>query len=156
PMDGASLWLRRSVEAARTMNCRIVDGIMALEGDVLGLELVTEFVPGRVLPPDGTKIVAIDQDWLRWVPGKETVGFVTLAVRGSPAYWDFVFAVADRVDRVDPARAGLAPLRTRLNLLATAAGTRLEADLWPHLRGLTAALLANPDDPAQLGGAFFA
>ena len=65
--------------------------------------------------------------------------------RGRPrrGYWDGVFALADRVDRADPARANLAPLRTRINLLASAVGARLEADFWPHLRGVTVAWLAN-------------
>ena len=38
----------------------------------------------------------------------------------------------------------MAPLRSRVNLLATAAGARLEGDLWPHLRGVTIAVLADP------------
>jgi hypothetical protein len=71
---------------------------------------------------------------------------VSLATSRGAAYWDHVFTVADQVDRADPARANLAPLRTRITLLATAARTRLEADLWPHLRGLTIGLLASAPD----------
>jgi len=44
-------------------------------------------------------------------------------------------------------------LRTRINLLASVVGARLEADLWPHLRGVTVAWLANPDKPEQAGRA---
>jgi hypothetical protein len=60
------------------------------------------------------------------------------------------------VDRADPARAELAPLRTRLNLLAVARGVRLEADLWPLLRGVTAAALVDPQHPGRTGGALLA
>src|SRR5262245_60285400 len=154
PPVESSLLLRRFLEAARAIDCRAVDGILALEDDVLGVELATEFMPGRASPLGDEKVDTIDQDWLSWVPAKETFGFLAFAFGHSPAYWNLVFDVADRVDRVDPARRDLAPLRTRLNLLATTAGTRLEADLWPHLRGLTAALLTNPDDPARPGRAF--
>jgi len=50
----------------------------------------------------------------------------------------------DRVDRADPSRADLAPLRVRINLFAIATGAKLEADLWPHLRGVTFGVLAEP------------
>ena len=44
-------------------------------------------------------------------------------------------------------------MRTRFNLLATAAGTRPEVDLWPHLKGLTACVIADPSQPGRPGGA---
>ena len=84
------------------------------------------------------------------MPIRDAVAFVSIAMGHGNAYWDGVFALADRVDRAAPARANLAPLRTRLNLLATAAGTRLELDLWPHLRGITFCVLANAKEPARL------
>ena len=74
---------------------------------------------------------------------------VSVATGQGAAYWDEAFAVADRVDRADPVRADLAPLRTRLNLLATAVGTKLEVDLWPHLRGFTVGLLADAATPSR-------
>ena len=84
------------------------------------------------------------------------MAFVSIAMGHGNAYWDGVFALADRVDRAAPARANLAPLRTRLNLLATAAGTRLELDLWPHLRGITFCVLADANEPARLRRALVA
>jgi hypothetical protein len=52
--------------------------------------------------------------------------------------------VADRLERLDPARRELAPVRARFNLLAAAAGLKPEADLWPHLVGVTACALCDP------------
>ena len=78
---------------------------------------------------------------------RERPGAISLAFEPGQAYWDSAFALADRVEKTDPARAELAPLRARINLLAGAAGARLEADLWPHLRGLTTGLLGEPTRP---------
>ena len=86
---------------------------------------------------------------MSWIPADEAAAFASIALGRGPAYWDVLFAAADRVDRDDPARANLAPLRTRVNLLAAAAGARLEADLWPHLRGMTFALLVDPRGPSR-------
>ena len=57
----------------------------------------------------------------------------SLAIDPDPASWDLAFAAVDRIERVDPARSRLAPLRTRLNLLAMGAGVQLEGDLRPHV-----------------------
>ena len=54
--------------------------------------------------------------------GPDVMGVVSLAFEPGAAFWDSAFALADRVDRADPSRAGVAPLRTRFNLLAAAAG----------------------------------
>ena len=51
--------------------------------------------------------------------------------------------------RADPAGAGLALLRTRLNLPAVAAGVKPEVDLWPHLRGVSACILADSGKPGD-------
>src|SRR4029077_8021505 len=95
-------------------------------------------------------------EWLGWVPLRDAVAFVSIATGHGNAYWDGIFALADRVDRAAPARANLAPLRTRLNLLATASGTRLEVALWPHLGGITLCLLADANEPARLRRALVA
>ena len=44
-------------------------------------------------------------------------------------------------------------MRARLNLLAAGVGARLEVDLWPHLRGLTACVMADPHAPGSPTGA---
>jgi hypothetical protein len=78
---------------------------------------------------------------------------ISTAIDPDAASWDRAFGLADRVERVDPGRAGAAPLRTRLNLLAATAGFQLEADLRPHLRGLSACLWGDPRQPGRPIGA---
>jgi len=148
-----SVATRRAIELARGLGCLTVVGSLGLVDDQVGLEIASEFDPARPFGPGSSGNVAIDPEWLRWIPAREAVAMVSLTAGLGPAYWNGVFALADRVDRADPARANLAPLRTRINLLASAVGARLEADLWPHLRGITVAWLANPDKPEQPGRA---
>jgi hypothetical protein len=148
-----SVATRRAIELARGLGCRTVDGRLGLVGDQVGLEITSELDPARPFAPGSAGNLAIDTEWLKWIPAGEAVAVASLAAGRGAAYWERAFALADRVDRADPARANLAPLRTRINLLASAAGARLEADLWPHLRGVTVAWLANPDKPEQSGRA---
>jgi hypothetical protein len=81
------------------------------------------------------------------------MGAVSVAFEPNAAFWDSAFALADRLERTEPARAELAPLRARVNLLAAAAGVRLEVDLWPHLRGVTASIMGDPEQPGRPSGA---
>jgi len=78
---------------------------------------------------------------------------VSVAFEPSAAFWSSAFALADRVERADPARAALAPLRSRVDLLAKAAGVSLEADLWPHVRGLTGCIMGSREQPGTSTGA---
>ena len=80
------------------------------------------------------------------------MGVISLAIDPSAAFWDSAFALADRVERLDPAKAAVAPLRARFNLLAASAGARPEADLWPHLRGVTVSLKGDPNQPGRITG----
>jgi hypothetical protein len=82
------------------------------------------------------------------VPAEQTVLAWALAIDPNPAAWDAAFAAADRAERVDPKRAEVAPLRTRLNLLALPAKVDPEAELWPRLRGLTGCVLVSRDGSA--------
>jgi len=77
------------------------------------------------------------------------MAIVAIAIDPSPRFWDRAFALADRVDRAGPARGGAAPLRTRLNLLAAAAGVQPEADLWPRLRGVSACVRGDARQPGR-------
>jgi hypothetical protein len=81
------------------------------------------------------------------------MGVASLALEPEAAFWDSTFALADRVDRTDPSHKDVAPLRARLNLLAAGAGARLEADLWPHLRGVTGCVMGDPSNPGEPTGA---
>ncbi len=78
------------------------------------------------------------------MPASGTVAAGAVALDPDARAWDAVFALADRVERADPARGKVAPLRTRLNLLAAVAGVRPEADLWPQIRGLSGGILVDP------------
>jgi hypothetical protein len=151
----ANVGLRRAVELARGLGCRSALGSLGLAGDRLAIEVSTELDPGPMVSRPG-RDAAIDPGWLGWIPADEAAACACLALGRGLFFWDGLFDVADRVDRADPARADLAPLRTRLNLLATAAGVRLEADFWPHLRGATFALLVDPEDSGRVGRALIA
>ncbi|WP_165220176.1 hypothetical protein [Aquisphaera insulae] len=140
---------RRAIALANGLGCRALDGSLAVRGDAIGLEVagrLDEHSPfGRVR---GGR--PIDPAWLAFAPA-DAPAVLCLAAGDGPAYWDSIFRLADRVDRAPPARAGMAPLRTRLTLLAATAGARLEADLWPHLKGLTLVVLADPSMAPRLG-----
>jgi len=133
----------RLAAALRALGCREIRGDAGLDGESLAL-IVTGRWPDR---PAGGR--PLDPAWLDWLPADRTFAAVALALDPRPEAWDAAFAAADRVDKADPARAHLAPLRSRLNLLALAAGVRPEADLWPHLLGVSAAVTAEPSGPVD-------
>jgi hypothetical protein len=90
------------------------------------------------------------------MPAAGAVAVASIAIDSSPAYWDSVFALLDGLEKTDRSRAELAPLRTRLNLLAAGTGARLEADLWPHVRGVTAEVVGDVSRPGQITGGLLA
>jgi hypothetical protein len=141
PDAAGSVILRRGGELLRGLACRRVFGRLAIEGDCVTLSVKTSLDGKRGFPSIAGKPAAVDPSWLEWIPSAGVIAVVSLAFEPSVGFWDWAFALADRVDRADPARAGLAPLRTRANLLAAAASVRPEADVWPHLKGITAVLL---------------
>jgi hypothetical protein len=145
---------RRAAALLQGLGCRCANGHLALNDDLLAFEVTTSLSrsePSRPLP--AATPVAVDPSWLTWVPARDVMAVVSLAFEPGAAFWDSAFAVADRVDRADPSRAGVAPLRARFNLLATAAGARPEVDLWPHLRGVSACLMGDPNQPGRPAGA---
>jgi len=148
-----SLELRRAVELIRGLGCRRLRGNLALKGDRLGLELTSSFeAAARADRP----AAVIDPAWLEGIPSARAMGVISLAIDPSAAFWDSALALADRVERLDPARSGLAPLRARINLFAVSAGARPEADLWPHLRGITLSVMGEPDRPGRPTGLLLA
>ena len=149
---GGSLDLRRAVEALHGIGCRRIEGTAALRGQEFRVDVTTVFEPARPPHRAGRTPAVVDPDWLDGIPSSRVMAVVARAIDPQPAYWDRAFALADRVERVDPARAGLAPLRTRLNLLAAAASLQPEGDLWPHLRGISACILAQPAVPGRPAG----
>jgi hypothetical protein len=146
-----SLRQRRTLEGLRAMGCTRLDGAASLNGGALALDFTTTL--------DGTKggharpvHPVIEADWLEAMPSAGVVAMVSMAIDPDPHAWDWAFATLDRVERVDPTRAGLAPLRSRLNLLTLAAGVKLEADLHPHLRGISACLMGDPGRTGRATG----
>jgi hypothetical protein len=142
------LALRRAGEALRALHCAGVDGVARLRGETFSVALTARLDARRDPAPP------IDPRWLDWIPATGTVAALALAIDPKPDAWDALFALADCVERADPARAAVAPVRTRLNLLATAAGVRPEVDLWPALRGLTQGV--STDEEGTLHSGFLA
>jgi hypothetical protein len=151
PRDG-HLGQARAIEMIHATGCRQVDGIASLKDGTIALDVTTTFDRPRPRD-DGARPRTVDIAWLEALPSSGVMAMVSLAIDPEPAAWDRAFELAARFERADPARAGLAPLRTRLNLLAAAAGLKLEADLRPHLRGLSACLTGDPARPGRPTGA---
>jgi hypothetical protein len=138
---------RRLVEALRGSRLRELSGTLALEGETAELDLT-----GRLDIPSAAG--PVDPAWLDWIPADRTAAAVAIALDPTPAAWDRAFAWADRVERADSKQAKAAPLRTRLNLIAAAARVRPELEVWPHLRGLSACVLTDPE--GRVAGALVA
>jgi len=132
---------RRAADLLWATGFRAIEGSAGLEGDAVAVAVTARRgeAPGPAL--DGGP--SLDPRWFDAMPASMTAVAVAVALDPRPEAWDSAFAAADRLERTDPARAGVAPLRTRLNLLAAAAGVRPEVDLWPHLRGVSCCLLAD-------------
>ena len=130
---------RRLVEVPRASGCQGAEAVAGLEGETLTIAISARFAAAA--PGAAT---TIDPAWLEWLPASGTVASASVALDAGARAWDAAFALADRVERADSARDRVAPLRTRLNLLATAAGVRPEVDLWPKLRGLSGSILVDP------------
>jgi hypothetical protein len=149
-----AIFERRAVALLRGLGCSRIRGSVGLNRDLLALEMTTTLEDeGRTKPVSAAPQVVVDRSWLSWIPADGVMGFVSMAFEPGPAFLESMFAVADRVERADPARAGVASLRSRLNLLAAAAGARPEVDLWPHLRGVTACVMCDADRQGRPGGA---
>ena len=98
----------------------------------------------RYSTPPGFAKATIAPAWLDAIPAEGTLAAFAYALDPSPAAWNATFDVLDAVDRADPARANLAPLRLRLNLLGSAAIIKPDADLWPRLLGVSGFVTADP------------
>ena len=78
----------------------------------------------------------VDPAWLDAIPADRAAVAFAIAIDPAPGRWDELFRLADLVEKVDPARASLAPSRLRLELLARSLGVRFDGDLLPHLKGV--------------------
>jgi hypothetical protein len=149
--SGGSWELRRAIELLHALDCGEITGTLALEGERLSLNVTTHF--DAVDKPSGSDVnSSVDPAWLALIPAHDLVAVVSVVVGTRPRFWDRLFGMADRVERVDPAYRSVASLRTRFNLLAKGGALRPEADLWPHLRGITAAAVGDPEKPGRISG----
>ncbi|MHB1558644.1 MAG: hypothetical protein ACYC61_14395 [Isosphaeraceae bacterium] len=152
---GLPLAPAQAVEALRAMGCRRIDGTACLKDGTLALDVFSAIdgPPGRRPIGPALDSPAVDAKWLNSLPSAGVMAFVSMAVDPRAPAWDRAFALADRIERIDPARARVSPLRVRLNLIAAAAGLKLEADLLPRVRGVSFALVGEANRPGRVGGA---
>jgi|GEM_PF-1061237 len=154
--DQADSRIARFARAARAVGLTATEGTLGLNGDRLEIDLVSRFQADGAEVADASAPPALDPSWLAWFPERESAAAMAVVLGPGAEFWEGLFQVADAIDRADPARAELAPLRTRLNFLALARGVRLEADLWPLLHGASLGLLINEGTPDTLRGAVVA
>ncbi|WP_422925016.1 hypothetical protein [Singulisphaera sp. PoT] len=126
-----SITQRRVVEALRGLGVDVSEGLLTVKGDTLTLNLDSQL---EWDPPQGK---GLDPAWLEWLPTEKAQAVFAMEVEPDAESLASAFAWADRIERADPARAQVAPLRVRLNLLAATASVRPEVDLWPKLRGVS-------------------
>ncbi len=144
---------RRATAFLHGLRCDTIHATFEITGDDWAIDIATRLLCAKPAQPAQTMTKrAIDPSWLKWVPLDGAGALVSVACDPDPVFWDWAFALADRVDRADPAHAAAAPLRARLNLLAAAMGVRPEVDLFPHLNGITASLLASNSGTERFGG----
>ncbi len=81
--------------------------------------------------------VAVNPAWYDWTPRDRAFTIFAFGVDPSPKSWESLFALANRIEKVDPDRANVADLQLRLDLLARVSGINLQADLLGHLIGIS-------------------
>jgi hypothetical protein len=142
--DQAALRDRQLAEALLGLGATRLRGHLRVEED--GLAASSRVETGSPL----RRPAPVDPSWLDWIDA-EAVAALSLALDPDRSSWDALFRSADRAQKVDPANKDLAPLRLRLNLLASAAGLRPEREVYPRLAGLTASLLRPPGAGPLIG-----
>ncbi|GAC1474292.1 MAG: hypothetical protein NVSMB9_24360 [Isosphaeraceae bacterium] len=136
---------RRLAEALDAVGCRETSAWLGLADRTFAVDITTQLEPRPVA------LKSIEPGWLNAVPSERVLAAVSFTVDTRNESLDAAFALWDRCEKVDPTRAGVAPIRTRLNLLAAVARFRPEVDFWPSLRGITGALLT--DEEGEIDGA---
>ncbi len=126
-----SLTNRRILEAFRAVGAKTIDTTVALEDD----RVVATVTTGLAAPINAK--LAIEPDWLAIPSNTQLVAAFAFALDSSPAAWNSLFQVIDRVERVDPAYANVAPARLRLGLIFGRAKVRPDSDLYPVIQGVS-------------------
>ena len=128
-LDGSRSLAIRRLKAALGEPGRSIAGTAGLEGSTLRATI-------EVAARNPAHPAAVEPEWLDWIPSERASGAFALAVDPSAENWDALFRLADRVERVDPLREDVAPIRLRIGLLSRAVGLRTDSDLLPHLKGI--------------------
>jgi len=128
---------RRLNEALIALKCEKARGEFGLVNESLDLRLTT------TLNAPVSDSPSIDPDWLAVIPKKRLIAVAAIALDHRASALESTFALLDRVEKADPARAAVAPIRTRLNLLAAGVKVFPDQDLWPNLKGLTVVVLSD-------------
>jgi hypothetical protein len=129
---GQTLAVRRVGEALLGLGCTTMEATIAFGDDSVSATITGTY---KDRAPCGG--VAMSQRWLEGIPVEGTVAAFVFAIDPAPAARDRAFAILDRVEKADPARAAVAPLRVRLDLFARLAGVRPEVDVWPVVKGVS-------------------
>jgi hypothetical protein len=143
---GQPIELRRLGAACVGVGCKGFDSSITLQGETL-----TATVIGHYAAPMAPGLRPIPKRWLDGVPSGSTLAAFAVALDPSPKAWDAAFAVFDRIEKADPAFVAVAPLRTRIDVLAAAAGVRTDADLLGLLVGIS--VIVTVDDTGTVDGA---
>ena len=110
-----------------------IDGRFLVENDAVEADWTMSLKPEF---PESHQPIALE--WLEGLPSENALAAFATPIETDPKSLERLFAMADGVEKADPAFKDVAPLRVRLNLLGAAAGVRPERDIWPKLRGVSA------------------
>jgi hypothetical protein len=128
---GTSLTARRLGEGL------IAYGLPKVGGQVRLIdEALTARVEGKLESSGAGAAPTLDPSWVDDLPIDQPLAFA-LAIDPSPKAWDSLFAWIDRVEKVDPERANVAPSRLRLAILLAPLRIRPETDIFPILKGVS-------------------
>ena len=145
PAEG-SLWILRASAALNGSGCERLELVSSLEGDSLKIS-----VAGRFATPPALGTPRIDPDWFEAIPSERLLAAWGMAIDPTPAFWNSTFAWLDRVEKADSIRAGVAPLRPRLALVAAGVKLRHETELLPFLKGITVFIVQDDAKPIGSG-----
>jgi hypothetical protein len=140
-LDGGPIPRRQFARTLATLEARDLTAVAHLADGVARLDLRLTLAEG-VPTPTGT----LDPSWLALIPARASA-VVTLAVHPTTEGLARLFALVDAAEKADPARAGVAPARTRLNIMTMLARVNLDADLWPLLRGVSLGAMDDRQTP---------
>ena len=93
----------------------------------------------------------LDLGLLDRLPADGAMLAVGLGLDPGPRGVSSLFAAADRVEKTLPGRSAAGPLRARVDLALGGLGVRAEAEVWPFVAGVAAALYA--DESGRVVGA---